>query len=258
MKEQTPSHGKNLKRQTGFYNPLLVTFHRELLLKNSAELDDVFADHIDASGLTYEDKSAIADAYLLMQKGHEGQIRNHSGKPYEVHPKGSAIVYMFHKSQLGETINPHAVQTLLLHDLVEDTAHTHDHIRESQGNSVADSVLALTKPVDETGKSLGEEASMQKLQTAIDAGNPIVKEVKVYERINNIMDRPSVTIVYPMSPEYDSSDYKAWRKTVRKTKNHMLKNILPKNAENKILREITLDAIKASKEDIRSQTKQAK
>lgn len=249
-------HKKNTKIKTGYYNPELVAYNRDILTKSSGELDDLFAQQIDDSGLTYKEKTYIADAYELMQQGHEGQIRNHSGKPYEVHPKGAALAYIFHKKQLGQEINPLSIRTLLLHDVVEDTHHTDLHIRQCQGDLVADSVAALTKPVDEEGKSVGEEASIQKLKRAIDAGNSIVKEVKVYERINNILDRPDVTRPSHFSKKYDNADYKSAQKTIKKTKKHLLKEILH-GKNNRIFREIIFDVIKASEEDIKQQTKSA-
>lgn len=87
-------------------------------------------------------------AYRFAAEAHRGQTIAGSDRPYIVHP---TLVSMEIISVLS--IEPGwdgdlALQTALLHDVLEDTPHRFEEIRSQFGNAVAEGVLAMTKDQD--------------------------------------------------------------------------------------------------------------
>lgn len=81
----------------------------------------------------------IQQAYQLAEEAHRPQRRK-SGEPYIIHPIAVARIVCV-ELRLGT--NP--IITALLHDVVEDTPHTIDDIREQFGDDVAFLVQVVTK-----------------------------------------------------------------------------------------------------------------
>ena len=90
-----------------------------------------------------DDKSValIKDAYALAEEAHRPQRRK-SGLPYILHPLAVSLIVVDEMRQRDAAI----ICAALLHDLVEDTDHTVEEIRERFGDDVAFLVNAVTKP----------------------------------------------------------------------------------------------------------------
>ena len=121
-------------------------------------------------------------AYRFAAEAHRGQIIPGSNHPYIVHP---TLVSMEIISVLS--IEPGwdgdlALQTALLHDVLEDTPRQIDAIRSRFGNQVAEGVLAMTKD-----RNIGDGE-----RRIIDSLNRIRKQpweiwmVKMADRITNL------------------------------------------------------------------------
>ena len=91
--------------------------------------------------MTAQDKALIEDAFQLAKEAHAPQTRD-SGLPYILHPLAVALVVVEEMRQKGAAI----VAAALLHDVVEDTPHPIEEIRDRFGNDVAFLVAAVTKP----------------------------------------------------------------------------------------------------------------
>lgn len=91
--------------------------------------------------MTAQDKALIEDAFLLAKEAHAPQTRD-SGLPYILHPLAVALVVVEEMRQKGAAI----VAAALLHDVVEDTPHPIEEIRDRFGDDVAFLVAAVTKP----------------------------------------------------------------------------------------------------------------
>jgi len=84
------------------------------------------------------DLELLRRAYVFSALEHKGQVR-HSGEPYLVHPLEVADILAEMKLDVV------CVAAGLLHDVVEDTLTTIEHIRETFGNDVAHIVEGVTK-----------------------------------------------------------------------------------------------------------------
>ncbi|MGB0386329.1 MAG: HD domain-containing protein [Ardenticatenaceae bacterium] len=82
----------------------------------------------------------LFQAIELATKAHSGQLRKASGIPYIYHPLSVAKILINHGC--AETL----VVAAILHDTVEDTAVTHDDIRQLFGLQVASLVEAASEP----------------------------------------------------------------------------------------------------------------
>ena len=91
--------------------------------------------------MTAQDKALIEDAFQLAKEAHAPQTRD-SGLPYILHPLAVALVVVEEMRQKGAAI----VAAALLHDVVEDTPHPIEEIRDRFGDDVAFLVAAVTKP----------------------------------------------------------------------------------------------------------------
>lgn len=100
------------------------------------------AQHIfDVCGprVSEEDLARIKKAFQFASEAHEGQKRN-SGEPYITHPIAVATI-VAEELELGAN----AVIAAFLHDVVEDTPHTIEEIKEIFGDDVAFLVDVVTK-----------------------------------------------------------------------------------------------------------------
>jgi GTP pyrophosphokinase len=85
-----------------------------------------------------DDLAPLDKAFRFARQWHEGQVRD-SGEPYMVHPLGVAHILADMRMDLV------AMQTGLLHDVVEDTSVTVDQVRKEFGEEVARCVDGVTK-----------------------------------------------------------------------------------------------------------------
>ena len=92
-----------------------------------------------AQRVSLEDMERIREAYTLAAEAHKLQRRK-TGEPYIIHPIAVARI-VAEELELGA--NP--VIAAFLHDVVEDTDYTIEHIRERFGDDVAFLVGVVTK-----------------------------------------------------------------------------------------------------------------
>ncbi|MFA5661857.1 MAG: HD domain-containing protein [Bacteroidales bacterium] len=114
------------KRNEAQYNQL-VQEQRDIFLKNAA------LDRLP------EDLERIRQAYEYAYQAHSKQTRK-TGEPYILHPIAVARIV---NEEIGLGTNP--IIASLLHDVVEDTPHTVEEVRELFGEDIAFLVEGLTK-----------------------------------------------------------------------------------------------------------------
>ena len=111
-----------------------MTDYQTIINNGTAELYEVLKRTVSP-----EDMARIQDAYELANDAHKNQFRK-SGDPYIIHPIAVARI-LAEELELGA--NP--VIAALLHDVVEDTDHTIEEIKERFGDDVAFLVDVVTK-----------------------------------------------------------------------------------------------------------------
>lgn len=88
--------------------------------------------------ISEKDMERVKDAFAMAEEAHRNQLRK-SGLPYIVHPIAVAQI-VASELELG----PNPVIAALLHDVVEDTDHTIEDIRDRFGEDVAHLVDIVT------------------------------------------------------------------------------------------------------------------
>jgi GTP pyrophosphokinase len=99
---------------------------------------DVFLKNAEENRLP-QDLERIKQAYEYAYKAHENQKRK-NGEPYILHPIAVARIV---NEEIG--LGTNSIIASLLHDVVEDTSHTLDEIKELFGDDIAFLVGGLTK-----------------------------------------------------------------------------------------------------------------
>ena len=105
----------------------LVQEQRDIFLKNAAK------------NRLPEDLERIRQAYEYAYEAHAKQLRK-NGEPYILHPIAVARIV---NEEIG--LGTNSIIASLLHDVVEDTPHTIEEIRELFGEDIAFLVAGLTK-----------------------------------------------------------------------------------------------------------------
>lgn len=103
---------------------------------------DLSVEHLVAtlsSRIGEEDLQRVRKAYAFAKEAHKNQYRK-SGTPYIIHPVAVARIAA---EELRLDVN--SVICAFLHDVVEDTYHTIEDIRENFGDDVAFLVDVVTK-----------------------------------------------------------------------------------------------------------------
>jgi len=123
----------------------------------------------------------VEQAALFAIKAHAGMTRK-NGRPYILHPMEVAAI-------VGSvTEDCEVIAAGLLHDVVEDTPHTSEEIRELFGDRVATLVASETEdkradlPPEETWK-IRKEESLKVLAEASDSG---VKVLWLGDKLSNM------------------------------------------------------------------------
>ncbi len=127
-----------------------------------------------------DDLTSIERAFRFAANYHAGQTRD-SGEPYMVHPLMVAHI-------LGDMrMDLIAIQTGLLHDVVEDTSVTVDQVRAEFGDEVARCVDGLTKlsKLDIFGAEERQAESFRKMLLAMVEDIRVIM-VKLADRIHNM------------------------------------------------------------------------
>lgn len=87
-------------------------------------------------------QSTLLDSALIFAaRAHDGQRRKSTDVPYIIHPVGVMLVLI----ECNET-DPELLAAALLHDTVEDTGVTLDHLRATFGERVAAIVAGCSEP----------------------------------------------------------------------------------------------------------------
>src|SRR5277367_4995339 len=127
-----------------------------------------------------DDLAPLEKAYRFARKYHENQTRD-SGEPYMAHPVMVAHILADMRMDLV------AMQTGLLHDVVEDTSVTVDQVRKEFGAEVArcvDGVTKLTK-LDFSSTEDRQAESYRKMLLAM-VNDIRVMIVKLADRLHNM------------------------------------------------------------------------
>ena len=127
-----------------------------------------------------DDLSLLEKAYRFASKYHEGQTRN-SGEPYMAHPVMVAHILA------GMRMDLVAMQTGLLHDVVEDTSVTVEQVRKEFGDEVARCVDGVTKLTKLDGISAEDRhaESFRKMLLAMVEDIRVIM-VKLADRMHNM------------------------------------------------------------------------
>ena len=127
-----------------------------------------------------EDLTALEKAFHFARKYHEGQTRD-SGEPYMVHP--IMVAHILADMRMDVV----AMQTGLLHDVVEDTSVTVEQVRKEFGEDVArcvDGVTKLTK-LDFFSAEERQAESFRKMLLAMVEDIRVIM-VKLADRMHNM------------------------------------------------------------------------
>lgn len=117
---------------------------------------------------------------------HARQMRKYTGTPYIEHPLRVADLLI----KFGCT-EPQVIAAAILHDTVEDTDVTLEHIKQYFGDDVAYLVNGCTEPqypLGEDGKRLNREARKQLDLEHYAKGDARVQAIKVADLIDNTSD----------------------------------------------------------------------
>lgn len=141
-------------------------------------IDDLL-QAIDKSGRPY-DRDKILAAYEVAKEAHKGQCRV-SGEPYISHPIAVSIILV----DLG--MDSECVEAALLHDVVEDTDVTAEHVQKQFGADVALLVEGVTKlgKISFTSREEQQAENVRKMLLAM-AQDVRVIIIKLADRLHNM------------------------------------------------------------------------
>ena len=127
-----------------------------------------------------EDLAPLEKAYRFARQYHEGQSRD-SGEPYMAHPVMVAHILADMRMDLV------AMQTGLLHDVVEDTSVTVEQVRKEFGQDVAHCVDGVTKlsKLDFSSAEERQAESVRKMLLAMVEDIRVIM-VKLADRLHNM------------------------------------------------------------------------
>jgi guanosine-3',5'-bis(diphosphate) 3'-pyrophosphohydrolase len=127
-----------------------------------------------------DDLAGLEKAFHFARKYHEGQTRD-SGEPYMLHPIMVAHILADMRMDIV------AMETGLLHDVVEDTSVTVDQVRKEFGEEVARCVDGLTKltKLDFSSAEDRQAESFRKMMLAMVEDIRVIM-VKLADRIHNM------------------------------------------------------------------------
>lgn len=128
-----------------------------------------------------DNSALVAQARLYSRCAHQaaGQTRKYTGEPYYLHPLAVADTVA---QVAGAT--PEMVAAALLHDVVEDTAITHEEIALAFGDGVAGLVFDLTDQY--AGPEQGNRATRKAMEQArLSHVRPQAQTIKYADLIDN-------------------------------------------------------------------------
>ena len=130
--------------------------------------------------LSNEEVSLIKKAYKLAEKAHSGQLRR-SGESYIYHPLAVALILAELK------LDYYCIVAAILHDCIEDTFMTKDHVKKEFGAQVAHIVEGVSKltHLEFNSSSQKQAKNFQKLVFAM-SKDMRVMIIKLADRLHNM------------------------------------------------------------------------
>ena len=149
------------------------------------------------------DFARIRAAFEFAQKAHEGQKRK-SGEPYIIHPLAVAQIVAEELKLDSESI-----EAALLHDVIEDTAATHEQISKLFSPTIADLVEGVSK-LTRIQYATKEDEQMENLRKMLIAMSKDIRVIliKIADRLHNMR-----TMEYQSPAKQKQSPWRPWRST---------------------------------------------
>ncbi len=141
-------------------------------------------DHLEKTVRGYNpsaDFTHIRVAFEFAQKAHEGQKRK-SGEPYIIHPLAVAQIVAEELKLDSESI-----EAALLHDVIEDTAATHEQLSKLFSPTIADLVEGVSK-LTRIQYATKEDEQMENLRKMLIAMSKDIRVIliKISDRLHNM------------------------------------------------------------------------
>ncbi|MFH0851901.1 MAG: HD domain-containing protein, partial [Candidatus Peregrinibacteria bacterium] len=132
--------------------------------------------------LSSADSERVRRAFDLCVSAHEGQVRK-SGEPYATHPIAVALLI----AEMGAGVDP--LVAALLHDALEDTDLTLEHIEQRFGHTAAALIESMTKLDDEAVRqhpTLDEEIESLRKMVLLMQEDVRIMVIKLADRLHNM------------------------------------------------------------------------
>jgi (p)ppGpp synthase/HD superfamily hydrolase len=123
----------------------------------------------------------IVAAARFARLAHQTQKRKYTGEPFITHPTRVAMRVLLH-----EAACENMVVAAFLHDVVEDTHFTFDHLMSRFGKDVVRICKELTNPSKGSKLGRAERKAMDREHLATISLE--AKIIKLYDRIDNVND----------------------------------------------------------------------
>ncbi len=145
--------------------------------------------------LPQKEKASALKALSWAEQGHQNQFRD-SGVPYIIHPIRSALILV---EELGMQ-DDEMLYAALMHDLVEDSGYTIEHIENEFGKETARLVRGLTRPRPENETEEEKLENKPKKFEEISQADEKIRVIKLCDILDNMRAMeyiPETHINYP-------------------------------------------------------------
>ncbi|MBT4936575.1 HD domain-containing protein [Candidatus Peregrinibacteria bacterium] len=168
--------------------PLSIWFNNELISPSDIGRD-LFEDILRGNNaFSQDDVNKIMCIYHTAKYAHayKVEVKRRTGERYFEHPKGVTLIDIL---EFGQS-DPEVVMAELLHDLIEDTYYTEEHLYYLFGEKVANIVQLVTNPVLQDDEEKNKKN--REMHYKIIALNQGASCVKVSDRIHNLRTFPKL------------------------------------------------------------------
>lgn len=140
------------------------------------------------SAFSQDDVNKIMCCYHTAKYAHayKVEIKRRTGERYFEHPKGVALIDIL---EFGQS-DPEVVMAELLHDLIEDTYYTEEHLYYLFGEKVANIVQLVTNPILQDNEERNKKN--REMHYKVIRLNQGASCVKVSDRIHNLRTFPKL------------------------------------------------------------------